>query len=298
MQLSPRVHALRIPFQVPVGPNRAIDRFVFSYVVLGEDTWIIDAGVRGSAQALLQLVNELGRSSVSIKHVLLTHGHIDHVGGAAELVRHTGALIHAHPAERHWIEDLERQERERPVPGFFQLASDPVKVDQDLANDQRLELGPDLHLRVYHVPGHSPGGCAFFLEEEKILFSGDAVPVVGDMPVYDDPMACARSLARLRCIRIIRILASAWDAPRQGEEADRVLAAASNLVEEIHRAVVAQPPPKTESERLTFCQAVLEQLGLPQQMANPVVLRTFMGHLEYRKVSSLLGDSSESIRVP
>jgi len=290
MQLSPRVHALRIPFQVPIGPNRAIDRFVYCYVVLGRETWIIDSGVRGSAPALLDLVAKLGRSSGTVKHVLLTHGHIDHVGGAAALVQHTGALIHAHPAERHWIEDLQCQERERPVPGFFQLASDPVKIDRELANDQRLELAPDLHLRVYHVPGHSPGGCAFFLEEEKILFSGDAVPIVGDMPVYDDPMACARSLARLRCIRIIQLLASAWDTPRNGEEVDRVLTAASNLLEQIHRVVVAQPVPNTESERLAFCLAVLKQLGLPEQMANPLVLRTLMGHLEYRRMSSLLGN--------
>lgn len=289
MQLSPRVHALRIPFQVPVGPNRVIDRFVFSYVVLGNDTWIIDAGVRGSALPLLEFVAKLGRASDSIKHILLTHGHIDHVGGAAELVQQTGARIHAHPAERHWIEDLVRQERERPVPGFFQLASDSVKIDEELVNDQRLELAPDLHLRVYHVPGHSPGGCAFFLEEDRILFSGDAVPVVGDMPVYDDPLASAHSLAKLRCIRIIQLLASAWDTPRHGEEVDRVLTAASDLLERIHRAVLAQPAPTNDAERHTFCLGVLEQMRLPEQMANPLVLRTLLGHLEHREMSSLLG---------
>lgn len=289
MQLSPRVHALRIPFQVPIGANQALDRFVFGYVVLGEDTWIIDTGVRGSAQQLLNLVSEVGRTPASVKHVLLTHGHVDHVGGAAELIRHTGARIYAHPAERHWIEDLERQSRERPVPGFFQLASESVKIDEELANGQRLELARDLHLRVYHVPGHSLGGCAFLLEEEKILFSGDAVPVAGDMPVYDDPLESARSLATLRCIRIIRTLASAWDVPRQGAEVDRVLTAASNLLEQIHRAVLAQPVPEAESERQAFCIAVLKQLGLPEQMANPIVLRTLMGHLAYRRMPSLAG---------
>jgi hydroxyacylglutathione hydrolase len=85
-----------------------------------------------------------------------------------------------------------------------------VVVDRALDDGQVLELSPGLHLRVIAAPGHSPGGVCFLVEEQDILITGDAVPVKGDMPVYDDPVASARSLAKLATLRGLRTIASAW----------------------------------------------------------------------------------------
>ena len=61
--------------------------------------------------------------------------------------------IFAHDGERAWIEDVDKQFRERPVPGFHDLVSGPVKVDSILAEGDILELEQGLALSVYHTPG-------------------------------------------------------------------------------------------------------------------------------------------------
>jgi glyoxylase-like metal-dependent hydrolase (beta-lactamase superfamily II) len=276
MKLSENVHALRVPFTVPMAKGVNLPRFVYCYVLLGDRTWVIDTGVCGSSEQILKFVEELGRPRESVNHILLTHAHIDHIGGASALVGVTGAKVHAHPAERHWLEDIARQNKERPVPGFFELVRQSVRIDEELSDGQLLEIGPNLHLRVLHVPGHSPGGCAFFLEEQKILFSGDAVPVPGDMPVYDDPITSAHSLDRLRQLCPISVLASAWDAPRFDDEAARVLSAGSAFLEQVHHAVRKL---RATTDSTELCRAVVAQLGLPPAMANPMVQRTLNGHL-------------------
>lgn len=113
--MSPNVHALRIPFTVFAGPV-ALERFVYAYVILGEQVWLVDTGVSGSAAQLLAAVAQAGRREHDVGDILLTHSHVDHIGSAKALADATGARVHAHPAERRWIEDLDCQAKERPVP--------------------------------------------------------------------------------------------------------------------------------------------------------------------------------------
>jgi glyoxylase-like metal-dependent hydrolase (beta-lactamase superfamily II) len=282
MQLSPNVHALRLPFVVPIGPAIGIERFVTCFVLLGTRTWIVDTGVDGQADEILAFVAKLGRRADSIERILLTHGHVDHMGSAKALVARTGAQVYGHPAERQWIENIDVQSRERPVPGFFQLLRESVKLDHELVDGAVFELAPDLHVRVLHVPGHSPGSCAFLIEEQGILLSGDAVPVVGDMPVYDEPRASLQSLAKLTALPKLRILAGAWDDSRAGVALRGALAMGSRIVLSLHRAVRDQAAPADEGDKMAYCRAILARRGLPATWANPMVLRTLLGHLAQR----------------
>jgi hydroxyacylglutathione hydrolase len=280
MQLSPNVHALRIPFTVFAGPV-ALERFVYAYVILGEQVWLVDTGVSGSAGQLLAAVAQAGRRERDVRDILLTHAHVDHIGSAKALVDATGARVHAHPAERRWIEDLDCQAKERPVPGFQQLCDAAVTVDRSLADGQVLELSASLHVRVLATPGHSPGGVSFLVEEDGILICGDAVPVLGDMPVYDDPLASLRSLARLRELRGVRTLTSAWDQPRSGAEVAAALANGVKVIEDAHAAVRSAKTIPTE-DGLGFCKEVVGALGMPAPFANPMCLRTFVAHWKVR----------------
>jgi len=281
MQLSPNVYALRIPFAVHVG-SVALERFVYAYVIVADRVWLVDTGVAGSASRLLTVVNEAGRTERDVAEILLTHSHVDHIGSAKALVELTGARVHANPAERRWIEDIDCQAKERPVPGFYQLCNSSVTIDGPLADEQVLELSPTLHVRVIATPGHSPGGVSFFLEEQGILFSGDAVPIQGDMPVYDDPLGSVRSIMRLQSLRGVRVLASAWGEPRSGDEVRVALIQGVQVIEDVHKAVQAATA-LPEANAMAFCHEVVERLRMPPPFANPMSLRTFVSHWRVRE---------------
>jgi glyoxylase-like metal-dependent hydrolase (beta-lactamase superfamily II) len=280
MQLSSHVHTLRIPFTVFAGPV-ALERFVYAYALVGDRVWLVDTGVSGSASRLLGLVADTGRSQADVSDILLTHSHVDHIGSAKALVGATSANVHAHPAERRWIEDVACQAKERPVPGFAQLCDAGVAVTHALADGQRLELGPALHAHVIATPGHSPGSVSYFIEEQGVLITGDAVPVKGDMPVYDDPVTSIRSIVRLQALRGVHTLSSAWDEPRSGNEVAEVLAAGIQVIQGVHAAVRAATT-SPETDAMGFCKEVVQRLKLPAPFVNPMCLRTFLGHWKAR----------------
>ena len=104
----------------------------------------------------------------------------------------------AHPAERAWIEDIDLQNRERPVPGFSTLVEGSVQLDHELTDGDVIDSDgtEEYELQVFQTPGHSTGSISLLVQGEGALFCGDAVPVEGDLPVYDDALASMRSLKR------------------------------------------------------------------------------------------------------
>jgi glyoxylase-like metal-dependent hydrolase (beta-lactamase superfamily II) len=129
MQVTPAIHALRHPFQVPVAPGIVLDRFVNSYLIVGETITLIDTGVASCETRIFEYIRSIGRDPSEISLVILTHSHPDHIGAARAIREATGCSVAAHPAERAWIEDVERQNRERPVPGFATLVGGPVPLE-------------------------------------------------------------------------------------------------------------------------------------------------------------------------
>jgi glyoxylase-like metal-dependent hydrolase (beta-lactamase superfamily II) len=116
----------------------------------------------------------------------LTHGHWDHTQGGAEVVRATGAVVRAHPADRILIETPEVM-KAFLMPG---LTLEPLKVDRWLAPGERLEaLGTVAEVRA--VPGHCPGNVLFSFPAEGTAFVGDALFNGGigrtDLPGGDFP---------------------------------------------------------------------------------------------------------------
>jgi len=62
MQVSPHVHALRIPFQIPIAPGVSLERFVYAYLIYGKEICLIDTGVATAADLILGYLRETGRS--------------------------------------------------------------------------------------------------------------------------------------------------------------------------------------------------------------------------------------------
>jgi glyoxylase-like metal-dependent hydrolase (beta-lactamase superfamily II) len=277
MQITPSIHALRHSFQIPAAPGITLDRFVYSYVVLGGTITLIDTGVAGCEARIFDAVRSAGRDPSEIALVVLTHAHPDHIGAARAIRQATGCSIAAHPAERAWIGDVELQKRERPVPGFATLVSGPVHVDRELTDGDCIGSGAAA-LEVVHTPGHSLGSISLFMKGEGALFSGDAIPVAGDLPVYDDAHASMQSLERLRRLSGIRVLLPAWDEPVRGGEVYVRMDKGIEYLRRIHDTVRALTAPgPVDLTELTWKTAAA--LGLPPEAATPLLARTFAANL-------------------
>jgi hydroxyacylglutathione hydrolase len=279
MQITDHIHALKIPFQITDPSGLKIPRFVYAYLIYGEKVCLIDSGVAGSEKIILEYLKATGRSAQEISWLILTHSHPDHIGAACAIKRISGCIVTAHAAEKAWIEDVNLQAKERPVPGFHALVGGSVQVEQILREGDLLRLEDGLTLRVLHTPGHSPGSISLWLSEEGALFSADAVPLAGDMPIFQDFLASVSSVKRLAEIPEIKILLAAWDEPRRDGEAYRIMNEGLQYLQRIESAVLNVAGANPGISSMDLCLLALEQLGLPRIMANPLVAASFLACL-------------------
>jgi glyoxylase-like metal-dependent hydrolase (beta-lactamase superfamily II) len=280
MQITEHIHALKLPFQIPAGPGITIERFVNVYLVYSDSgIHLIDSGVAGCENNIYAYIRSTGHTPEEIATLILTHSHPDHIGAARAVKDAAGCAVWAHPAERDWIEDTEKQVRERPVPGFTALVGGPVAVDRLLEDGETLELS-GVAVDVLHAPGHSRGSISLLVREDGALITGDAIPVPGDIPIYEDVAATVRTVRRLRETPGMEVLLSSWDIPRRGGDADLFMGESLSWLERIHRAVSDTAEGGTVADSPEFVRGVLAKLGLPVQAANPLVARTFAAHLQ------------------
>lgn len=281
------IHPIKITFGIPVGPDKTVERFVYAYLLDGDRLSLIDTGVAEAETTISTALRDVGKKITDIQTVILTHSHPDHIGLASVIQRLSGAQVCAHPNERAWIEDTERQVRERPVPGFAELVTGSVAVNCSLTDGSLLSLGNDSTLRVIHTPGHSSGSISLLLEEDGILFSGDAIPQPGGMPIYDDVAAVADSLVRLAEIENLTTLYSSWDDPLYGQKAVDSIRAGMEYLVEIHAAVMKAASELKELDPMILCERCVRMLGLPSFAVNPLVARSFLAHKETTPQKSL-----------
>ncbi len=105
--------------------------------------------------------------------LLVTHGHVDHAGGAAGVVERTGVSAYLHPDDDYLVSDPATQLRS--IFGFVPPGAEefaPPERYVDLAHGQHLAFaGFDFEVR--HTPGHTLGHCVFVVQQEGLVFSGD-----------------------------------------------------------------------------------------------------------------------------
>ncbi len=126
---------------------------------------IVDPG--GDVEDILAAIRE---AEVTPARILLTHGHIDHVGGTAELAEQLALPIEGpHRADNFWIQSLAAQSQL-----FGVGAVRPFTTGRWLADGDRIRVGTAT-LEVIHCPGHTPGHVVFFDREGRLAQVGDVL---------------------------------------------------------------------------------------------------------------------------
>jgi hydroxyacylglutathione hydrolase len=140
---------------------------------------------------LAWIADELAARDWTLKLIVSTHGHWDHIGDNAAVAEHTGADIAVHPLDRERLTDPQ------PVWAPFEIVPSIPAVE--LAEGGEIRFG-EIRLTVLHTPGHTEGSVCLLGRDEGLLFSGDTLFAGGwgrvDLP-GGDPKAMVASLARL-----------------------------------------------------------------------------------------------------
>jgi glyoxylase-like metal-dependent hydrolase (beta-lactamase superfamily II) len=185
------------------------------YVVKGSrKTAVIDCGYASSYGNVMQGLRQLGIEPSRVDYLIPTHVHLDHAGAAGHLVRHMPrAKVIAHErAVPHLVDPTKLVESATSVFGekLVQMYGKPMPVDKNkiaaVGAESHFDLG-NVTLTTLHAPGHAPHQISVLLEEERLLFSADAVGIVfpgfptlipTTPPPSLDPVKLAETLEMLR----------------------------------------------------------------------------------------------------
>ncbi len=165
--------------QIILGLHQVAVRSTNIFLIIEEEITIVDAGFRGSAKRIARAINNLGRSMEEVGLIIITHNHLDHIGGLPGLREITSAKVAIHRA------DLSYSEEGLPYSGFLKLLlkipgvsffwpliyAKPDDVDIQLEGGE--VFSPLGGMEVIHTPGHTPGSVSLFSPQKKLLIVGD-----------------------------------------------------------------------------------------------------------------------------
>ena len=280
MQVTEHIHALKIPFKLRVGPDKTVDRFVFAYLIFGDPICLIDTGVAGSEAIILDYVKQAGRDPREIARIVFTHSHADHIGGGQALKKQTGCKVAAHIDAKPWIENVDRQYEERPIGNFYDLVGGSVEIDLALKDGDQVDLGDGKILEIFHTPGHSKGSISLLYNKDRALFTGDAVPKSGTVPIYEDVATSIQSIKKLKGIKGLEILIASWDDPQFGASVYPSMDAGLQWFQQIHEAVLAETAGSDALDAKALSARVLKRLSFPEIPLVPIVVTSIEAHLK------------------
>ena len=275
MRIGEYVHQIRIDFQV----TPEVQRYVYVYLLIGEKCCLIDAGVAGSEAVIGAYMKKLGRDISEIKALFLTHAHPDHIGAAAAIKEMSGCEVYASEKERRWIEDIDTQYKERPIPNFYTLVKNSVKVDHSIKEEQSIEVGRGMTLHVMETPGHSDGSLSWLWVEQKSLFCGDAIPALDDVPIFTDIEKSQESIKKIMNRADIRTLCPAWDRIYEEGEGRAFCQDRLELLEQMRQcgAQIVTQHEQLSQEEMIHC--LMKEMGWEAEKTNPLLFRSIQSCL-------------------
>ena len=142
------------------------------YLLIDEDTKeavVIDAGCFYDEEKQM-LKNYIDSHSLSLKHVLNTHLHLDHLFGNPFLFKEYGLRPEAGQQDEFWLAQVSSHSR---MFGFRYDEEQPA-LGRYICHGDKINFG-NIELEAIHVPGHSPGSMVYYCRKENCLFSGDVL---------------------------------------------------------------------------------------------------------------------------
>lgn len=204
--------------------------FGSTYVVRGDELAIVETGTSRCAPHVLDGLRRLGHDPANVRHIVLTHIHMDHAGGTGTLLAAMPeAQVYIHSRTARFLVDPSELlvSAARALGPLFPLHGgvEPVAAERIMAaEDLRLDLGRGVVLRAIATPGHSQDHLAYYEEHSRCVFVGDAIGVNIPVSQYLGPVtpppgvnltAQRETFARLRELPIDTLLFSHFGPARQ-----------------------------------------------------------------------------------
>lgn len=136
------------------------------YLAVNEDTK--QAVVVDPAAAPARLMDHIREEGLKIEAILLTHGHFDHIMGIDGFLKEYSVPVYVHEDDLKMMEDPQWNQSAIYTAGYTFAGAAPLRDGQTLSL-----AGNDF--QVLHTPGHTPGGCCYYVKSEGVLFSGDTL---------------------------------------------------------------------------------------------------------------------------
>ncbi len=237
---------------------------------------LVDCGGAGSAAEVIATLEAGGCGPDGVRAMAVTHGHLDHYGGAGALAAWSGAPVWAHPGaaveiEDHWGDFIvPGSSAANSAPdgweGFRAGAGRDVRVERMLREGDAVE-GAGRRLEVLHTPGHQRGLITLFEPERRLAFVGDLIQGGADcsanwLGLFTDVEGQRRSLKRVGALAP-EWLFKAHRAPRSGADVAADLAAAAGRLEAIESALLEELQQKGQLSPAEAARAAFrEVLGM------------------------------------
>jgi glyoxylase-like metal-dependent hydrolase (beta-lactamase superfamily II) len=143
-----------------------------------------------------------------------------------------------------------------------------------------VDLGDGKTFEIFHTPGHSKGAISLLYNKDQALFTGDAVPKPGTVPIYEDVATSIESIKKLKQIKRLQILMASWDDPQFGAGVYASMDAGLQWFQQIHEAVLTETAGSDALDPKDLCARVLKRLGFPEIPLVPIVVTSIGAHLK------------------